>query len=635
MPQVIVIGAGFHGLIAAKTYLQVTGAYGRTDKEQSDNDVLIIDSASEIGGTWAQERLYPNLLSQNSYGHYEFSDLPLDTAVPDHPGETDNHQFIPGWKINRYLHIWSDKWDLTRRVRLNWKVVRVSRLPSKQWVLHISQTGRTKTTTTLTCDKLIIATGLTSEPNMPDIPQTGEQPAHAIHSRDVGQYFRENLGYQPTPQPQQNLKSPSQHYTFPRSVAVYGGAKSAFDFIHLFASLHRHSASLGLAAQPLIPVQVHWIIRENGSGPAWMTEPTTQLGRKKVPSDQAVCTRVVGMLGRCLHNSPKRIVWRTSSGIGSWIPVLEGSWARRLLHENPVGRFVVSRVWKSVDASINASANYDSHPKMNKLRPSASAIECISPGGLANHPNLWDTIRGPNVHIYRSSIASISGSPGSSIDLADGTHIPSIDLIVHATGWKLSVPVPFVPPSLGAHLGLPCESISADDYDWGLLEQQAESRMRSIFHSSVFNQPAPATSSAHRLFRRTVAPSLVAEGDRSFAIMGAVYTGNVTAVAEVQALWVAAFLTGGLDQDGGDGPLVNSQRIYESVADDVVWGRLTGAGLSADTLMYNDMLMRDLGLNPFRKGGRWWNELMAIYGPASYAGIVEEWMNRRGGGIKQ
>lgn len=83
--------------------------------------LLVIDSESDIGGTWAKERLYPNLLSQNSYGLYEFSDLPLtDVVPPDEDGS--GKQFIAGWKINRYLHAWTEKWNLKGHIRLNWRV---------------------------------------------------------------------------------------------------------------------------------------------------------------------------------------------------------------------------------------------------------------------------------------------------------------------------------------------------------------------------------------------------------------------------------------------------------------------------------------------------------------------------------
>ena len=136
--------AGLYGLVAAKTYLQVAGVYDQheqphdapdlsndipycfTGSRRSVNDVhgchlLVLDAGSDIGGTWAEERLYPNLLSQNSYGLYEFSDLPLSDAVPDQHTEAEK-QFIPGWKINRYLHRWIKKWGLRKHIKLNWKV---------------------------------------------------------------------------------------------------------------------------------------------------------------------------------------------------------------------------------------------------------------------------------------------------------------------------------------------------------------------------------------------------------------------------------------------------------------------------------------------------------------------------------
>ncbi|KAL2857367.1 hypothetical protein BJY01DRAFT_231096 [Aspergillus pseudoustus] len=578
MPQVVVVGAGFYGLVVAKTYLQVTGAYDRTekDKQNDEEDVLIIDSASDIGGTWARDRLYPNLLSQNSYGHYEFSDLPLATAIPSVPGETDEDKFIPGWKINRYLHIWCHKWDLARR---------------------------TFTPVTITCDKPIIATGLTSEPNFPDIPRGGDHPIPEIHARDVGLYCQDSLGYRPISLPQRQLQSGNQSYSFPKSVAVYGGAKSAFDFIHLFGSLHRNNPSFRLDAQPPKPVQVHWIIREDGRGPAWMTEPTTQLGRKQLASDQAVCTRITGMMSRCVHKIPKRISWQSSTS--------------RYLHGNALGRAVLRHVWKQVDAAIHASAG---------------AIECTSAGGIANHSDLWDTIRGPNIHIYRSTIAFLSGkSADSTMHLSDGTLIPSLDLIIHATGYKSGVPVQFDPSSLGAQLGLPAAST---EYDWQPIEQKVEAKMRHVFDPDIFKHATPPTSNTYRLFRCVVSPSLVAEGDRSFAVMGRLYTGAISVVAEVQALWAVVFLTGGLDHRQ-DGPLTNFDCIYEAVAEDVVWARLTGVAVNVDTIKYNDTLLGDLGLNPYRMGGRWRKELLAVYGPSSYTGIVEEWMALRGRGESQ
>jgi hypothetical protein len=159
MARVVIVGAGMYkpslnprfanksglyGLIAAKTYLQIVGAYDRNAEGSKDDlaevpayftatdespakdaaeRLLVVDSASDIGGTWAEERLYPNLLSQNSYGLYEFSDLALSDVVPKENGDDDTQdRFIAGWKINRYLRVWVEKWKLRKHIRLNWMV---------------------------------------------------------------------------------------------------------------------------------------------------------------------------------------------------------------------------------------------------------------------------------------------------------------------------------------------------------------------------------------------------------------------------------------------------------------------------------------------------------------------------------
>ncbi|KAL4804746.1 hypothetical protein BDV18DRAFT_161835 [Aspergillus unguis] len=627
--KVVIVGAGFYGLITAKTYLQVTGCYTaggsinpRADAKPSaeENDVLIIDSANDIGGTWAKDRLYPNLLTQNSYGYYEFSDLPLTDAVPDdvnEKGEREN-AFIPGWKLNQYLQVWSRKWDLQRRTRLNWKVTQVSRLPSKEWRLEVVDYSKeSPATVILTCDKLVLATGLTSKPNMPDIPHIGDQLVPEIHAKDVGQYCRENLGYQPIPQPMNYLQPESPLLSYPKSVVVYGGAKSAFDIVHLFGSLHRKREEFHLEGTPIKPVQVHWVIREDRGGPAWMMCPTAKVTNKVIPSDQAAYMRMVGAMDRFVYEVPKRLEWPWGS-----IPRLEGSWLRRLIHENRLGRAVMRQVWKGVDADIRAFAKYDAQPKMQKLLPK-SVNDCTGPGGIANHSDLWETIRGPNVHIHRSSIAQVN-STTAAVELANKTHLPSIDLIVHATGWKQSMAVPLDPPELAAELGLPYSPTTDSDSGWDAVEERVESKMKSIFDPALFEHATTSIENRYRLFRRQASPALIAEGDRSFAVVGVGAQGAVALSAEVQALWVAAFLTGGLD--GADGPLNDLEKIKDCIAEDVVWGRLTSTGLAVNALQSNDILMRDVGLDPNRMGGGWWKEMTAVYGPSSYAGIVDEWM---------
>ena len=236
----------------------------------------------------------------------------------------------------------------------------------------------------------------------------------------------------------------------------------------------------------------------------------------------------------------------------------------------------------------------------------SSILDCGSAIGVANHADFWDTFRAPNVHVHRSSITAISEMPAhATIHLSNGNQIESIDLVIHATGWKPVVPVRFEPDSLGVSLGLPCQialrshekNIGAFDY-WEGLDTIAESKLRATHRKSItpsMSNPADRETFPYRLYRRMVSPALVAEGDRSFAVMGIVLSSTIAVIAEVQALWVAAFLTGGLDSTTPDNPRpgskqplhINSlsrERLDREVSEDVVWGNITGGGLAVDSI---------------------------------------------------
>ena len=71
--RIIVLGAGWAGLAAAKTYLQIAQKLNRPI------DLMVLDSASAVGGVWNPSRLYPGLVGQGLNGFYEFSDLSMVT----------------------------------------------------------------------------------------------------------------------------------------------------------------------------------------------------------------------------------------------------------------------------------------------------------------------------------------------------------------------------------------------------------------------------------------------------------------------------------------------------------------------------------------------------------------------------
>lgn len=228
----------------------------------------------------------------------------------------------------------------------------------------------------LVCDKLVLATGLTSQPFSPDIPRADgfSGTISRVHAKDVGSYCRSKLGYQPILNTEKNSSEDSEDRLLEgrtlRKVAIQGGAKSSFDFVHLFASLHRYNTELQLNVEYQKPVEVHWIIRNQGSGVAWMAPPMAKLPNgKSVASDKQASTRICGMITPCVYGLPKSIsVVRAQSKLG-WNLQMRGSWTHRVLHGNPVGRFAIRQLWKSVDCQFIKSVSYASDSKMRLLRP--------------------------------------------------------------------------------------------------------------------------------------------------------------------------------------------------------------------------------------------------------------------------
>jgi len=252
---------------------------------------------------------------------------------------------------------------------------------------------------------------------------------------------------------------------------------------------------------------------------------------------------------------------------------------------------------------------------------------------------------------------------GAEVIMADGACVEGIDLIVYATGYRPIVPIVFKPRSLRMRLGISdiLNSESAGDVDkgdtrgstmgeinaeiikymkyWEVPDQKAKVKIEKALEGNGCDLTDCNASSKletsqvvpFRLFRRMVAPEMVAEGDRSFTALGVICTSTIAVVAEVQALWVAAFLTGGLDdtKSRSSGALrlsvLSRETMDQSIAEDVMLGIVSGSGLEAEAIHYNDVLMQDLGLNPYRLGGGKWREMTGVYEPSAYAGIVDEW----------
>ena len=221
--DVVVIGAGLQGLAAAKTYLQI----------EPQTELLIIDLNETVGGVWAKENIYPGLRSNNLLGTYEYTDFPMHKEFG-----VKKEEHIPGETIYEYFKQFAEKFDLTRRILLRSKLTTAEKVVDG-WKLSITTVGKpADQTRNTTCSKLIVATGLTSSPVPIDIKGQDTFDAPVVN---FAHFRQEAAGL---------LKDPSIEH-----VAVYGGAKAAYDTVYMLASHGK---------------RVSWIIRASGHGPTYM-----------------------------------------------------------------------------------------------------------------------------------------------------------------------------------------------------------------------------------------------------------------------------------------------------------------------------------------------------------------------------
>ncbi|WP_432835649.1 flavin-containing monooxygenase [Dactylosporangium sp. CA-092794] len=145
--RVAVIGAGVAGLVTAKTLLQ------------AGHEVVVLDKTPDVGGVWSATRRYPGLTTQSAKATYGFSDYPMPREYPEWPTGEQVQQWLAGYAAH---------FGVERCLRLNTEVVAAQRDAAGAWTLQLR--GADGATATETFDRLVVANGIFSEPNVPDYP---------------------------------------------------------------------------------------------------------------------------------------------------------------------------------------------------------------------------------------------------------------------------------------------------------------------------------------------------------------------------------------------------------------------------------------------------------------------------------
>jgi len=180
--------------------------------------------------------------------------------------------------------------------------------------------------------------------------------------------------------------------------------------------------------------------------------------------------------------------------------------------------------------------------------------------------------------------------------------------------------------SIKLGLPMPMTDISpATKKHWHELVAAADAIVLSRFNALSENmilEGLEEERTPHHLYR-SIAP--IGDPDRSIAFLGLVGTTQSLLVAEIQSLWSISYLMGDLE-------VPSFLEMEEEVALRIAWRRRRYLGdghtMIYDQIAYQSMLVKQLGLDPLRKGGGW-RELFRPYCPKDYRGLMDEWLDFR------
>ncbi|KAL8856738.1 MAG: hypothetical protein Q9178_006695 [Gyalolechia marmorata] len=611
--DLVVIGAGWNGLIMLKTYLDVN----------PNAKVIALESARSVGGVWAQERMYPGLRTNNLYGSLEYSDYPMDEQTFG----VKAGDYIPGSVVQTYLRSYAEKFDIYRRIRFGALVRTVERKSNGayQWLVHYEP--QSQSAKQILTKKLVISTGLTSEPFIPHIPGSDAFNAPLFHAK----YLLDNFS--------ETSSSPAS-----TNIVIYGSAKSAYDAAYAYASKG---------------ISVDWIIRKSGHGPVWMSPIYVTPLKKRL--DHLVGVRFLTWFSPC--------IWGAYDGFGS---------LRRFFHNTTIGRWIVDRFWEILGGDVLALNGFDKHPETKKLKPWAPAFWIASSLSILNYPqDIYEYVRNGTIKVH---VADIDHLSGKKVHLSDGKTLEA-DALVCSTGWKHRPSIKFLPDGTDRSLGLPHTTAEKQELDpliqkadKYILENYPRLRDQPVKNNN-YRSPTSSVSSddndpynldqPFRLYRFMVPPAYI--NDRSIGYTGMMLSLHTCVCAQAQALWLTAYFGGDLSQNAfpvadrtlcltdGTSELAPSDKTasannafdQESITWQTTlhsqfgrWRYPSGHGkrfpdVAFDAIPYVDMLLRDLGLEWRRKWkrggwGKWWREVFWPYGPEDYVGLVDEFRVARG-----
>ncbi|PWW77783.1 FAD/NAD(P)-binding domain-containing protein [Tuber magnatum] len=557
--KVVIVGAGFMGVSVAKTYLEVDPTIQLT----------ILESESTIGGSWAKSRIYPDLTAQQPFGAYEFPDQSIPTAGL---GESD---FIPAGAIHQHIEEYAKEYGVYDCIKFNTTVTKIRRAEDGiRWIVWMDD-GKDM----LVADKLVIATGLTSNPMIPEI-STEKFEKEVFHTQDLGKKH-------------EHLLSDAV-----KTVTVYGGGKSAMDAVHMCTKAGK---------------RVHWVIRtsQNGVQPFF---PGKFLG---MSSSDVTTARFGIMQHPALLDTSSRSYKFFHSG------------------RNPIGYYLHWLYWNVVSKMLLKRTGYLKSENMGKLRPELEdhhAWWVNGFPGIVTHPEVVDRIHeGKIVTVHRQSITSLSGDK---VILEAGEL--QTDVLIWATGYEIQVNPFSIEDSIALGIPIPVSQAPASvQKRWDDLESVAEAEVVRLFPRLA--NPPKVTShepkyTPYRLYRSIVPLACLQRDvpDRSLVFAGTLSAASSAIMFTVVSLWAVAWMTGNVDV------VLSNEELDKELAMANVFSKKRYLSVATkrpctffDYMAIVDSMLRELGVNPRRKKGVL-RDFFEPYAPKDYRGIVQEWKKARG-----
>ncbi|KAI0476271.1 cofactor FMO1 FAD enzyme [Xylariaceae sp. FL0804] len=566
--DIVVVGAGWSGLISAKTYLDF----------EPNAKLIILDNHETIGGTWAKERLYPSLYAQSKIGLFEYSFYPMRNEGITKDG------YISCATIHKYLNDFAEDYNLVERTRLLHTVTTIERLSEGGWRLNIANKPAIETA------KLIWASGQSSDPVVPKYPQTNFH-APIIHSADTGRHLDAIEKCQ--------------------SATVVGAAKSAFDTVFLLLNAGK---------------KVDWIIRDDGSGPLAVMPPTI-FGLFN--SVDVISTRFSALFGASIMKTSGpgyQFFHRTRLGRA----VAQGWWKavhyisayscgyaknanteklRPLPRSNGIfwansglGTPSVPNYWKvfhSGDCTVHrtniASMEDDTIVLRNGQRIETDYV-IMATGFVKSCRAFPDDLK---------ALCGLAPDP-TTADRWDGLMAAARARVDELLPVLADPPADVVGP-------------------FGRAAAQQDSEVAAPARDDP--DPQALAYGPCRHYRRMVSPYLAARGDRSLYFAGLVHNIYTPMVGEVQALWGVAFLLG-LHLDPASAPTLGAMEEEAALWNAWTAKRYRGIGNKHsyaifDFQSYIDTLLGDLGVRTTRRSNPV-AEMFLPMRPRDYRGIVDE-----------